>query len=292
MAPIPRHPFRAAVIRGFAALLPPLLTLVVLIWVVNTTKTYFLEPVTAAARDGFIWIFNDVYYVAPPSDVRENLADSEGRSYHRLESGEYVPAFVYEKIIAATGRNSLPTDARDAYGRYVDLTFLRPYYAIPIFTAIFILVLYFMGKLFAIGLGGYFFGAFEGGVRRLPLVRNVYSASKQISDFIFSERDFEFTRIVAVEYPRKGVWSIGFVTSEGVVEVRDVVGEPIVAVMIPASPVPVTGVTIMVRKSECIDLNVTFDQACEFVVSCGVVLPTAKIAALQQTPSSSVNDAV
>jgi uncharacterized membrane protein len=128
-----------------------------------------------------------------------------------------------------------------------------------------------LGKFIAIGVGGYFAHLIESVIRRLPVVRNVYSAAKQISDFLFSEREFKFTRIVAVEHPRKGIWSVGFVTGEGLPEVRQSVDEPLVTVLIPYSPLPITGCTIIVRKSECIDLDITFDQACEYIVSCGVV---------------------
>jgi uncharacterized membrane protein len=85
------------------------------------------------------------------------------------------------------------------------------------------------------------------------------------------------TRIVAVEYPRKGIWSLGFVTSESLAAIHDAADEPVLAVLVPGSPMPVTGCTITVRKSECIDLNLTFDQACQFIVSCGVVVPPQQI---------------
>lgn len=135
-----------------------------------------------------------------------------------------------------------------------------------------------------VDVGGYFTNLLEGGIRRLPLVRNVYSAAKQISDFIFSDREFEFTRIVAVEFPRKGTWQLGFVTGEGLPEVRAAIAEPILTVLVPYSPLPITGCTITVRKSECIDLNITFDQACEYIVSCGVVVPSLKLERMQSPP--------
>ena len=115
-------------------------------------------------------------------------------------------------------------------------------------------------------------------VLHLPGVRAVYSAVKQVSDFIFSERELRVTRVVAVEFPRKGVWSIGFVTGESLSAIYDAAGEPVLTVLIPYSPLPVTGCTIAVRKSECIDLNITFDQACQFIVSCGVVVPPQQLA--------------
>ena len=111
---------------------------------------------------------------------------------------------------------------------------------------------------------------------RVPVVRAVYSAVKQVTDFLFTERELKVTRIVAVEFPRKGVWSVGFVTGESFAAIHDVAAEPVLTVLLPYSPLPVTGCTIMVRKSECIDLNITFEQACQFIVSCGVVVPPSK----------------
>jgi uncharacterized membrane protein len=176
-----------------------------------------------------------------------------------------------------------PSDAQGYYQRYVDMTFLRPHIAIPFFMAVFVLLLYLLGKFMAVGIGGFFANSFDRFIHRLPGVRSVYSAVKQVSDFLFTSHDIQFTRIVAVEYPRKGIWSLGFVTSESLLAIRDAADEPVLAVMVPCSPMPVTGCTVTVRKSECIDLNLTFDQACQFIVSCGVVVPPHQIWHLQSS---------
>jgi uncharacterized membrane protein len=70
-----------------------------------------------------------------------------------------------------------------------------------------------------------------------------------------------------------GIWSLGFVTGESMLDIRTAANEPVLSVLIPTSPMPATGYTITVRKSETIDLNITFDQACQFCISCGVVVP-------------------
>jgi uncharacterized membrane protein len=134
-------------------------------------------------------------------------------------------------------------------------------------------VLYLLGKFLAVGIGRFFWRLFEGGINRLPLVRNVYSSVKQVTDLLFNERDIEYTRVVAVEFPSKGIWSIGFVTSESLLDIRAAANEPVLAVVVPYSPWSVTGATITVRKSETIDLNMSVDQALQFIVSCGVVVP-------------------
>jgi uncharacterized membrane protein len=113
----------------------------------------------------------------------------------------------------------------------------------------------------------------EGLVARVPVVRNVYSAVKQVTEFLVRERAVEFRRVVAVEYPRRGVWAIAFVTGEGLPDVGAAANEPVLSLLIPTSPMPATGLTAMVRKSDVIDLNITLDQAIQYIVSCGVVVP-------------------
>ena len=138
----------------------------------------------------------------------------------------------------------------------------------------------------AAGFGRMFWNLVEKGIFRLPLVRNVYSSVKQVTDFMFSENEIEYTRIVAVEYPRKGVWSLGFVTGESMWQIREAAGEPVLSVLIPSSPMPVTGYTITVLKSETVDLDITLDQAFQFTISCGVVVPPQQLRAMFQSEAA------
>lgn len=280
------RPFRGAVLRGLGVLCPPLLTVLIIVWAINTTKTYFLEPVTHWAREGLVWHLADVRENLPLETPTAKTAIVDNQTYRRLENGTFIPQSVYDVVQKHSGE-SLPTTGDGFYRRYVDLTYLRPYYAIPCFLAIFILLLYFLGKFMAAGIGGFFANFFERMISRLPGVRGVYSAVKQVSDFVFTEREIKVTRIVAVEFTRKGVWSVGFVTSEGLASVFEAAQEPVLAVLIPYSPMPITGATIIVRKSECIDLEMTFDQACQFIVSCGVVIPPHQLRHLQSGESKS-----
>jgi len=266
------RPFRRAVLRGLAVLCPPLLTVLILVWAVNTTKSYFLEPVTGWVREGLVWRLADIREDLPLNTTMPRTAMVDGRPYHQLDNGTFIPQSVYERVQKQPGE-SLPITGEGFYRRYVDLVYLRPYYAIPCFLGVFILLLYFLGKFMAAGIGRFFGSLVDRLVLQLPGVRAVYAAVKQVTDFLFTQNEIKFTRIVAVEFPRKGAWSVGFVTSEGLKAVHDAVGEPMLTVLIPYSPLPVTGGTIVVRRSECIDLDITFDQACQFIVSCGVVVP-------------------
>jgi len=280
--PPAKHAFRTAVLRGLGVVFPPLLTILIFGWVLNATYQYVLSPVTTGAREAIVWVAKDIRIepdrVEP--DGSEATFTEDEQEYHQVgKTNSFVPAEVYSVVEARPG-DPPPETALGVYRRYVDLTWLRPELAIPFFLALLIIVLYLLGKFIAAGIGRFFWGHFERIIHQLPLVRNVYSSVKQVSDFLFTEREIEYTRVVAVEYPRKGIWSLGLVTGEGLLEIAGMANEPIVSLLIPSSPMPVTGYTITVKKSDTIDLDITIDQAFQFVISCGVVIPPQQLQSL------------
>jgi len=206
----------------------------------------------------------------------------EGTTYVPVAGNRWVPNYVYDTVAKSPGSLVLPSaTARDVYEQYIRVRYLPRWRVIPVFLVMFIGLLYLLGKFLAAGVGRMLLATFEGIIRRLPLVRNVYSSVKQVTDFVFSEREIEYTRVVAVQYPREGIWSIGFVTGESMLDIQSAANEPVLSVLMPTSPMPATGFTVTVRKSETIDLDITIDQAIQFVVSCGVVVPPH-----QQPPAS------
>jgi uncharacterized membrane protein len=107
----------------------------------------------------------------------------------------------------------------------------------------------------------------------LPVIGSIYPHAKQISGFLFGEEQMQFKRVVAVEYPRHGCYSLGFATSGGLEKVADHLGAKLVSVFVPTSPTPVTGWTVMVPEHEVIPLDMSVDEAVRFILSCGVLLP-------------------
>jgi len=271
-----RHPFRKAVLRGLAVLTPPLLTILIFVWVINATFDYMFNPVTSWLREGIVWVQADIRRGLEPADPTGQIAEVDGRKYHRVGKHGFIPLHVYSKVEENPGEPT-PDTPREYYRRYVDLTVLQPYRTIPFFLALFLLVLYLLGRFMAAGIGRMSWNLFEQGVHRLPLVRNVYSSVKQVSDFLLSEREIEYTRVVAFEYPRKGIWALGFVTGESMFELAAAAKEPVLSVLVCTSPMPMTGFTVTVAKSECVDLNLTIEQAFQFIISCGVVVPPQQI---------------
>jgi len=272
------RPFRSAVLRGLGVLAPPLLTVVIFIWIGGTTYDYVIRPVKNSVREALVW------YLADIRDFPSGNVAYEGDSvYRRMSDGRFVPVPVYEFVAKHDRGETIPSTSRDLYRRYVELNYLRPYYVIPFILSIFLLLLYLLGKSLSAGIGRFFSSLMDKAINRVPVVRNVYSGVKQVSDFMFSERNIEFNRIVAVEFPRKGIWSIGFVTGESFLEIQAVANEPVLTIFIGLSPLPFSGYTVQCLKSECVDLNITFDQACQFLISCGVIVPSQ-----QQLPKPSV----
>jgi uncharacterized membrane protein len=281
-------PFRRAVLRGLGILLPPLLTIVIFVWVGNTVAVYLLHPLENATR----WVL--VEYVADirtPDDIgaapadkatfdgkvhsvsRSGSVEINGTEYQRTPDGRFVPAEVYRYVRQGTGKVPMPADATGIYTWYINNYWLPRHYVVPLFLCIFLLVVYLLGKFLAAGVGRFFIARFEGFIHRLPLVRNVYGSVKQVTDFLFSEQEMKFTRVVAIEYPRKGTWIVCFVTGEGMWDIAGAAKEPVATVFVPTSPMPFTGFALTIKKSEMVELSISIDQAIQFIVSCGVVVP-------------------
>ena len=283
----PKHhrsldPFRRAVVRGLAVLLPPLLTVVILVWIGNTVANYLLDPLEGAVRRVLIAHYEETAVSArrePDAAPVDGVYLFGGERYHRIGNDGYVPEVIYDDALQYLDPKRLP-ETTEAFNRaYVDRKFLSWWIVVPIFSLLFILLLYFLGKFLAAGVGRFFWMQIERVINRLPVVRNVYSSVKQVTDFMFSEREIEYTRVVAVEYPRKGIWSLAMVTGESMLDIACAANEPVVSLLVPTSPMPFTGFTVTVRKSEILDLNITIDQAFQFIVSCGVVVPPHQLSA-------------
>ncbi len=187
---------------------------------------------------------------------------------------KWIDERVLERVKESPDKLALSSaSSKDIYERFVKIEYLPRWRTIPVFLFFFVSLLYLLGRFIAAGVGRIFVTTVEALINRLPVVRNVYSSVKQVTDFIFSEREIEFNRVVAVQYPRKGIWSVGFVTGESMLDIRSAANEPVLSVLMPTSPMPATGFTVTVSKSETIDLDITIDQAIQFIVSCGVVVP-------------------
>lgn len=132
-----------------------------------------------------------------------------------------------------------------------------------------------VGALLASVVGRALWRMVEVFILNTPLLRRVFPYVKQVTDFVLSDQDQKkmFSRVIAVEYPRRGLWSLGFVTGSGLRKIADGCEKELLTVMVPSSPTPVTGYVIVVPKEETIALDLTVEEAFRFLVSGGVIAP-------------------
>lgn len=113
-------------------------------------------------------------------------------------------------------------------------------------------------------------------LQRIPLVRSIYTGVKGFAETVFSQKSDSFRQVVMIEYPRKGMWSIAFVTSNDVPEVSAKTGEPQVCVYVPTTPNPTSGLIVMVPRHEIVPLDMSVDAAMKMIVTLGIVVPEGK----------------
>ncbi|MDC3127733.1 DUF502 domain-containing protein [Candidatus Pelagibacter bacterium] len=117
-------------------------------------------------------------------------------------------------------------------------------------------------------LGKKFFELFNSVLRKIPILRTIYSAIGQMTES-FTKNDKDKSSVVLLEYPRKGVWAVGFATQENKGIISKKVDQNLVNVFLPTTPNPTSGFLLMVPKSDLIYLDVSFEQASKFIVSAG-----------------------
>jgi len=108
---------------------------------------------------------------------------------------------------------------------------------------------------------------------RIPLVRSIYSSVKQVTETLFSSNSKSFRKVVLIEFPRQGTWSVGFVSNRGMQKAIDATGQELVSVFVSTTPNPTTGFLMMVPASELIELDLTIEEAFKYIISMGVVVP-------------------
>ena len=115
--------------------------------------------------------------------------------------------------------------------------------------------------------------AWESLLGRIPLVRNIYTSVKQVSNTLFSADSISFRKVVLTEYPRKGIWSIGFLASDGLEVAKQIAGEELISVFIPTTPNPTSGYIVMIPTNNVTELDMSVEDGFKFIISMGVVVP-------------------
>ena len=147
-------------------------------------------------------------------------------------------------------------------------------FSIPGFGIILALsILLLTGMLAANLFGRRFVEIWERLLNKIPLVRSIYSSIKQISNTIFDPSGKSFRKVVMLQYPRKGLWSIGFLTNDNVGDEMSAVDDRLVTVFIPTTPNPTSGFIIMTRNDEITELDMSVEEGFKFIISMGVIIP-------------------
>ncbi len=144
-----------------------------------------------------------------------------------------------------------------------------PGIGILVAVAAFILIGWFATNFF----GRLFISVSEYFVHRMPVIRTIYGAIKQVFETIMASKSQAFREVVMLEYPRKGVWSIGFVTGYSKGEVQAATKNETINVFVPTTPNPTSGYLLFVPKKELKYLNMTVEEGVKLVVSAGIITP-------------------
>lgn len=137
-----------------------------------------------------------------------------------------------------------------------------------------IIVLLVTGLLAANFVGRSVVGGWESLMERIPIVRSIYSAAKNFAEIVFSDSGNAFKKVLLVEYPRKGIYTLTFQTATEMGEVQGRTGEDVVCCFVPTTPNPTSGFIIVVPKKDVIELDMSVDEAAKLIMSLGVVVPT------------------
>jgi uncharacterized membrane protein len=245
-------------LRGLAVLLPSVLTLWLLVKAYQFIDSAIAEPINTGIRSAFIQIpkhfpqIANALAIGPDHDALVEAANAQNIT-------ENSPAW-----IELSG---------DVFSESVNAWWAEHAWMNLLGLVVAAIIVYISGRLVGGFIGRTIYKRLEKLMVTVPVISKVYPYIKQLVDFLINDSDKpKFSRVVAVEYPRKGIWSVGFMTGESLRTIEAKLPDS-VTIFIPSSPTPFTGYTITVAKSDTINLPITVEEAIRFAVSGGVLIP-------------------
>ncbi len=158
-------------------------------------------------------------------------------------------------------------------------------YAIPGLGVLISFVVVMLTGLFAANLfGRKFVKLWEELLSHVPLVRSVYSGAKQLAETMFSDSGQSFRKVLLIEFPRKGLWTLAFLTGTDKGEAQQKTGRDVINVYVPTTPNPTGGYFVMVPKEDVQELNMSVDDGLKMLMSMGAVVPNAIKESLELAP--------
>lgn len=264
-----RRRFKGYFLHGLAVLLPTILTIWLFVW----GYTFIQTMISVHINRGIVRV------IALVAHERVEISEKEARAYLlsiKPELSENEPELQIHL--------RRPEIWRKARIKQLEKRLAKTWVDGPASIAGFLVALVAVcvfGALLASYVGRSLWRTIEKFIMNTPFLRNVFPYVKQITDFLLTNEEQKklFSRVVAVEYPRKGIWSVGFVTGSGLEKVASTIRREFLTVIIPTSPTPFTGFVITVPKKQTIDLDMTIEEAIRFIVSGGVITPGREPAA-------------
>lgn len=249
--------FRSYFFRGMAALLPTILT----IWLFVACYNFVQNNISTHINRGLVYMFlyaSDRYPAVSDEELRSYVIGHDQSWLNRPD--ELTQEIKKSDVLYAVRQERLEQFWVAGVGSVAGFV-------------IALVGVCFMGVVLASVVGKALWLIIESVLVKTPVLKSVYPHIKQMTDFLFSDQKVSFSRVVGVQYPRKGVWSVGMVTGTGLRRLGDAGGVEMLTVFMPASPTPFTGYIIMVPRDETVELDMPIEQAVRFFVSGGVLSP-------------------
>lgn len=254
-----RSDFKRFFLRGLAILLPTVLTLWIVVKAYQFIDSAIAEPINRGVRMSMV-------QAAPYWEtLRDNFDPTEGELDAALTA-----------MPKPHSRESLKARIR---ADNINEWWTTHWYMNLIGLVVAIIAVYITGHVLGGFLGRKIYKRVERLITSLPVFKQVYPYVKQFVDFLLGEdKQIKFSNVVMVQYPRKGIWSIGFQTGSAMRAISEKVGDSVV-VFIPWTPTPFTGYAITVLRNEVVELPISIEEALRFIVSGGVLVPEHQVIA-------------
>ncbi|MCA8935641.1 MAG: DUF502 domain-containing protein [Planctomycetes bacterium] len=289
-------PIARAFIKGLSIILPAIITIAIFAWAWDILRVYVVE-LTIKAIDSV-----KIYPARQMTDVELNYLPDEYFLPNRNPDGTVVGEVVHTEsnlkrpprvmdlpseyqgmtppgkersvLQAILDANSWSREYDPISGRAVSYNWFD-YLLASVLGLTLVVLLGFLARNF---IGRRFVALMEWFVTRVPVVRSIYPHAKQLVEFFFTDnKAIEFDTVGVCEYPRRGLWSICFVTGAGLKTIQDHIGQRTVTIYVPSSPAPMTGYTMILPADDVIQVDISVEEAMKYVISGGVLAPVTEL---------------
>lgn len=253
--------FRQFFFRGLTVLLPSVLTIWILFQAYRFVDQNIAQPINGICRVIVIRSVPLIYRDETKQPGWYLVSDEERQAEQDRRRVDKLPKLADKDLDADLRKRALSA----WWQQHWTLNLIG--------LAVAVILFYLAGRILGGFLGRKLIHRVERLLGRLPVFKQVYPYVKQVVEFLLGEPRIELKRIGLVEYPRTGIWSLGFITGKPSPAWHQAAGQELLTLFIPSSPTPFTGYTITVPRNAVIELDITPEEAFRFTVSGGVLTP-------------------